>query len=80
MHAPPAKAAIAAGKPCSCEKPIAGSLSDAREMVEAARKAGVKTFVWFNFRRCPAVGVAHNLVKDGKIGEIRHVRAAYLQD
>ena len=31
-----AKAAIAAGKPCSCEKPIAGSLADAREMVEAA--------------------------------------------
>jgi len=33
MHAPVAKAAIAAGKPCSCEKPIAGSLADAREMV-----------------------------------------------
>ena len=80
MHAPPAKAAIAAGKPCSCEKPIAGSLADAREMVEAARKANVKTFVWFNYRRVPAVGLAHRLVKEGRLGEIRHVRAAYLQD
>lgn len=80
MHAPPAKAAIAAGKACACEKPIAGSLSDAREMVEAARKANVKTFVWFNYRRCPAVGLAHRLVKEGRLGEIRHVRAAYLQD
>ncbi len=63
MHAPVAKAAIAAGKPCSCEKPIAGTLGEAREMAEAAKKAGVKTFVWFNYRRVPAVALAHQLVK-----------------
>jgi predicted dehydrogenase len=80
MHAPVAQAAIAAGKPCACEKPIAGSLADARAMVEAAKKAKVKTFVWFNYRRCPAVGLAYQLVKTGKLGEIRHVRATYLQD
>ena len=80
MHAPVARAAIAAGKPCSCEKPIAGTLDDAREMVEVAKAAKVKTFVWFNYRRCPAVALAHQLVKQGKLGEIRHVRAAYLQD
>ena len=80
MHAPPAKAAIAAGKPCSCEKPIAGTLAEAREMAEAATKAKVNTFVWFNYRRAPAVALAHKLVKDGTIGEIRHVRASYLQD
>ena len=80
MHAPVAKAAIAAGKHVSCEKPIAGTLSDAREMVEAAKKSNVKTFVWFNYRRCPAVALAHQLVKAGKIGQIRHVRASYLQD
>ena len=49
-------------------------------MVEAAKKAKVKTFVWFNYRRCPAVGLAHQLVKAGKLGKIRHVRASYLQD
>jgi predicted dehydrogenase len=76
MHAPVAKAALAAGKPCSCEKPIAATLQEAREMAQAARKAGVKTFVWFNYRRCPAVALAHQLVKQGKIGEIRHVRAS----
>ncbi len=80
MHAPVAKAAIAAGKHVACEKPIAGTLADAREMVEAAKKANVKTFVWFNYRRCPAVALAHLMVKNGLIGEIRHVRAAYLQD
>jgi len=80
MHAPVARAAIAAGKPCACEKPIAGTLSDAREMAQAARAANVKTFVWFVYRRCPAVAFAHQLVKAGKIGDIRHVRALYLQD
>ncbi len=79
-HAPVAKAAIAAGKHVSCEKPIAGTLSDAREMVEAAKAAGVKTFVWFNYRRCPAVALAHQLVQSGRLGAIRHVRAHYLQD
>jgi predicted dehydrogenase len=80
MHAPVAKAALAAGKPCSCEKPLAGTLAEAREMAQAAQKAGVKTFVWFNYRRCPAVALAHQLVKQGRLGKIRHVRAAYLQD
>jgi len=80
MHAPVAKAAIAAGKPCSCEKPIAGTLTEAREMAEAAKAAGVPTFVWFNYRRAPAIALAHQMVKAGKIGEIRHIRASYLQD
>jgi len=80
MHAPIAKAAIAAGKPVCCEKPVAGTLDDAREMVQAAETAKVKTFVWFNYRRCPAVALAHQLVKQGKLGDIRHVRAVYLQD
>jgi predicted dehydrogenase len=80
MHAPVAKAAIAAGKNCSCEKPIAATLKEAREMAAAARKAKVKTFVWYNYRRVPAVALAHQLVKAGKVGDIRHVRAFYLQD
>ena len=80
MHAPVAMAAIAAGKHVACEKPIAGTLADARAMVDAAKKANVKTFVWYNYRRCPAVAFAHQLVKSGKIGQIRHVRALYLQD
>jgi predicted dehydrogenase len=80
MHAPVARAAIAAGKPVSCEKPIAGSLADAREMAKAAKTAKVKTFVWFNYRRCPAVALAHQLVKAGKLGDLRHVRTSYLQD
>jgi predicted dehydrogenase len=80
MHSPPARAALEAGKPVACEKPIAGTLADAREMAQLAKKSNIKTFVWFNYRRCPAVAFAHQLVKEGRIGEIRHVRAVYLQD
>jgi predicted dehydrogenase len=80
MHAPVAKAALAAGKHVSCEKPLAATLTEARAMADAAAKATGKTFVWYNYRRCPAVGLAHLLVKQGRIGQIRHVRAFYLQD
>jgi predicted dehydrogenase len=80
LHAPMAMAAIAAGKAVACEKPIASTLDDARAMVEAARAAGVKTFVWYNYRRVPAVSLAYKLVREGAIGTIRHVRAVYLQD
>ena len=76
----PLTMAIAAGKNCSCEKPIAGTLKAAREMAAAAKTAKVKTFVWYNYRRAPAVALAHMLVRRGKIGKIRHVRAKYLQD
>lgn len=82
LHLPMAKAALAAGKHVACEKPLAGTLADAREMYHAAKKAkaNLKTFVWYNYRRCPAVAMAHKLVKAGRIGKIRHVRAVYLQD
>jgi predicted dehydrogenase len=80
MHAPPCKAAITAGKPVLCEKPIAGTLKEAREMAQAAKKGKVKTFVSFNYRRVPAVALAHQMVTSGKLGDIRHVRASYLQD
>ncbi|NLE57238.1 MAG: Gfo/Idh/MocA family oxidoreductase, partial [Planctomycetes bacterium] len=80
MHMPPAMEALEAGKPVGCEKPIAGTLADARAMVEAAKKAKAKTFVWYNYRRCAAVSLAHQLVKEGKIGRIYHVRCIYLQE
>jgi predicted dehydrogenase len=80
VHAELALAALAAGKHVACEKPLAGTLKDARRMMEAARKAkNQKTFVWYNYRRCPAVALAHQLVKQGALGRIYHVRAQYLQ-
>jgi predicted dehydrogenase len=73
-------AALEAGKHVACEKPLAGTLAEARQMRDAARKAKGKTFVWYNYRRVPAVALAHQLVAAGKIGRVYHVRAVYLQD
>ncbi|MFM9098576.1 MAG: Gfo/Idh/MocA family protein [Phycisphaerales bacterium] len=83
VHAEVSIAALEAGRHVACEKPLAGTIADARAMRDAARKAsrkGVRTFVWFNYRRCPAVALAHRLVKEGRLGRIFHVRASYLQD
>jgi predicted dehydrogenase len=73
-------AALEAGKHVLCEKPLANDLAEAREMVAAARNAGTVNMVCFNYRRAPAVQLAKKLVADGRLGEIRHWRATYLQD
>ena len=73
-------AALAAGKHVLCEKPLANTLDEAREMRDAARRAGVVAMVNFNYRRVPAVQLAKQLIADGRLGEIRHWRAVYLQD
>src|SRR5688500_4738647 len=66
VHREQAIAALEAGKHVACEKPLAGTLADAREMMEAAKKARrQQTFVWYNYRRVPAVALAHQLVKEG---------------
>ncbi len=77
LHAPIAIAATQAGKAVLCEKPMAVSAEEARRMAEAARK--VRTMVWFNYRRVPAVAFAKQLIDEGRIGRVFHYRAAYLQ-
>jgi predicted dehydrogenase len=80
VHAEQAIAMLEAGKHVACEKPLAATLDDARAMREAARRARhQRTFVWFNYRRCPAVGLAWGLIRDGALGRLFHVRARYLQ-
>lgn len=81
VHAEMSIAALEAGKHVACEKPLADTLEHARQMAQAARKAArCRTYVWFNYRRCPAVALAHQLVRQGRLGRIYHVRACYLQD
>ncbi|MGI5287227.1 Gfo/Idh/MocA family protein [Nonomuraea polychroma] len=81
-HAEIAIAALAAGKHVICEKPLANTVAEAEAMVRAAAAApaSVKSMVAFNYRRVPAVALARRFVEEGRLGEIRHVRAQYLQD
>jgi predicted dehydrogenase len=83
LHAPIAIAALRAGKHVLCEKPLANTLAEAEAMAAAADAAypsGARAMVGFNYRRIPALALARQLVKDGRLGTLRHVRAVYLQD
>ncbi|MFC6865209.1 Gfo/Idh/MocA family protein [Halomicroarcula sp. GCM10025817] len=80
IHADPSIAALEAGTPVFCEKPLAPTLEPARAMAEAARDADVPAGIAFNYRFIPAIQYAKGLVEDGQLGEIRHFRGRYLQD
>jgi predicted dehydrogenase len=82
-HRDIAIAALAAGKHVLCEKPLANTLAEAQEMTgaaEEARKRGVFSMTGFSYRRTPALALARDLVAQGRLGRIRHIRAQYLQD
>lgn len=79
-HKEIAIAAAKAGKHIFCEKPLALTLADAREMLQAAEEAGVTHMVGFNYRFSPAVRLAKKLVESGRLGQIYHFRAWFLQD
>jgi predicted dehydrogenase len=82
-HAEIAIAALEAGKHVLCEKPLANTVEEAEAMNRAAEKAaiaGVRSMVGFTYRRVPAIALARQLVAEGRLGTIHHVRAQYLQD
>ena len=79
LHARMAIDAARAGKHILCEKPLAMNADECLAMVQAVREAGVKHQVSFCYRRCPAVMLARELVRQGRLGRIYHVRASYLQ-
>ena len=83
MHAEIAIAALEAGKHVVVEKPLANTVEEAEAMAAAfaaAEARGQHAIVNFNYRRVPAIALAKRFIDEGKIGPIRHVRAAYLQD
>jgi len=80
LHHPIAIVAAEAGKHIICEKPLANSLEEAKEMVRAVEKAGVKHMVNFSYRRVPAIAWARKVIRDGRLGRIYHYYGAYLQD
>ncbi len=73
-------AAAEAGKHIICEKPLANTQADAKAMLRAVEKAGVKHMIMHNYRKIPAVAFAKRLIEDGRIGDIYHYHGAYLQD
>ncbi|RMF76173.1 MAG: gfo/Idh/MocA family oxidoreductase [Chloroflexi bacterium] len=79
-HAEPCIVAAQAGKHIFCEKPLARSAEEAKQMLDAVNKAGVKNMVAFNYRFVPAIVQARQLIESGKLGRIYHFRGVYLQE
>lgn len=80
LHKEIAMAAIEAGKHVYCEKPLALTAADARAMYEAARRAGVKTLVGFNYLRNPAITEARRLIAEGVLGELWTFTGQFVMD
>ena len=80
MHKEVALAVIQAGKHVICEKPLANSAEDARELLEAAEKAGVIHQVGFNWRLPPTLQLAKKLVEQGELGRLLDFRGFWLSE
>ena len=79
-HRAIAEAAMALGKPVLCEKPLSGTLADARAMVKAAEASGVPNMIGFNYIRTPASQFARRLLAEGAIGEPTYFRCEHTED
>lgn len=80
LHYSMAMAAIAAGKPVYCEKPLAVSLQQANAMHLAAKAAGVVTRVGYNYQHNPIIGLARDLIRNGELGEIISFQGEFSED
>ena len=79
-HADIAIAAAKAGKAVLCEKPLALDVKTAKQMTNAAKKAGVTNMVCHVYRRIPAIAQMKKMIAAGDLGQIYHYRARYAQD
>ncbi|SBN64488.1 Predicted dehydrogenase [Curtobacterium sp. 9128] len=83
LHREIVEGLLAAGKHVLCEKPLAGSLEDARAMADAARAAeaeGTIARVGFTYRRAPGVAAIRELIEDGTLGKVLHLSGRYWTD
>ena len=79
-HLAIAGAALAAGKPVLCEKPLGISAAESAALFAAAEAAGVANMVGFNYIRTPASQFARHLISEGALGRITWFRGEHVED
>src|SRR3972149_8560182 len=78
LHVPWSLRSLAAGKNVLCEKPIALNVREAEELLQAAKQhPGLKLMEAFMYRHHPQWQLAHNLVVEGQIGELRTIQSFF---
>jgi len=80
LHHPVAKAFLEAGIDVICDKPLATTLAEAKELMALARERGLVFAVTLNNTGYPMIRQAREMIAAGEIGDIRVVHAAYIQD
>ena len=80
LHLPQTLAILAAGRHVVCEKPLAMSAAESRQLVDAAAASGLVNAANFNIRYYPLNQHAHEVVTGGDIGDVRLVTGRYFQD
>src|ERR1044072_9258597 len=80
LHRPIAEALVKAGKHVLCEKPLAGSMEDARALVELEKPGGAVPAVGYCYRRSPAIAAIRDHIRDGELGELTTLHARYWCD
>ncbi|MGP4113318.1 Gfo/Idh/MocA family protein [Streptomyces sp. 4N509B] len=80
LHREIGLAVAAAGKHLWIEKPVGLTADDARAVADAARTAGVRSAVGFNYRNAPAVEAAHRMIAAGELGAVTHARVRLFSD
>ena len=78
-HFPDCMAAISRGLHVICDKPLTTNTKDARELVEAVKKAGTIFCLTHNYSGYPMVRQAKAMIAAGELGEIRQVSVEYTQ-
>jgi predicted dehydrogenase len=73
LHGPWNLAAIGAGKHVLTEKPFASNAAEARDVRNAAARAGVTVVEGFHYLHHPVTRRLHELLESGEIGELTHV-------
>lgn len=75
LHAPVSIETLRAGKHCYCEKPMAGSYSDAAAMAAAAKETGKRLHIQLAYLYNDSTHAARKLIAQGALGEIYHARS-----
>jgi predicted dehydrogenase len=79
LHAPMATAALEAGKHVLCERPLARSAEEARQMVKAARKSDRVLMCAVQHRFRPDAQLLRTFVEKGDLGQIFYAKAGWLR-
>jgi len=80
LHFPVAQAFLEKGIDVICDKPLATTLAEAKELVRLTQKTGLVFAVTLNNTGYPMVRQAREMIEAGEAGPIRVVHAAYIQD